>query len=83
VRASYDQQATYHHPRGKFSSIDDYNDGGGSDQQSFDSGEHNQIRNDKPISISFRNNILDECNDHYENMSRLPAGIPSTSPIRG
>lgn len=42
------------------------------------------MRNDKPISISFRNNILDQCNDHYENQfqAQLPAGIPSASPMR-
>lgn len=39
------------------------------------------ITNDKPISISFRNNILDVCNDQYENQfSKAP--IPSASPMR-
>ena len=30
-------------------------------------GKDEALHNDKPISISFRNTILDQCNNQYEN----------------
>lgn len=36
------------------------------EEDSVDDNGSYESRNDNPISISFRNNILDHCNDQYE-----------------
>lgn len=75
-RNSYDyQQPPAHRSRFAAATIDDYDES----ERSYDST--GRMKNNQPISISFRNNILDQCNDNYENHQR-----PSTSPttnVRG